>query len=201
MVRLLNKLWAWLSESQLMKTRSAAKSRALEHIALVFRRVGYEAASMRLLSEHSKLGRSSLYHHFPGGKEDMAMAVLEWVEQILNEELMAPLTTPHDCKEAVEAFLTLLQDYYQGGRLGCILGVLSQNDCPPAVADKVKQITEGWLASLSAFLKRYQIVEPENRAKKIIRIIQGGLVVAKAAQDTRHFDAALEETRELLLGY
>ena len=54
-----------------------AKEEVVARLMKVFRREGYEGASLSRLSEATGLGRSSLYHHFPRGKEDMAAAVLD----------------------------------------------------------------------------------------------------------------------------
>ncbi|MEO0971892.1 MAG: helix-turn-helix domain-containing protein, partial [Pseudomonadota bacterium] len=48
----------------------------LDRLSSVFREVGYEEASMALLASASGLKKASLYHRFPGGKEQMAREVL-----------------------------------------------------------------------------------------------------------------------------
>ena len=50
---------------------------ALPALAEVFREHGFEGASLSLISERTGLGKGSLYHFFPGGKEEMAAAVLD----------------------------------------------------------------------------------------------------------------------------
>ena len=55
-------------------------TRSREEIVLalfdLFRRAGYEGVSIGEISAATGLGRSSLYHYFPGGKADMAAAVI-----------------------------------------------------------------------------------------------------------------------------
>ena len=48
----------------------------LPALAVVFRECGYDGASLALIGQHTRLGKGSLYHFFPGGKEEMADAVL-----------------------------------------------------------------------------------------------------------------------------
>ncbi|TGQ06111.1 helix-turn-helix domain-containing protein, partial [Mesorhizobium sp. M00.F.Ca.ET.217.01.1.1] len=43
-------------------------------IGEVFREHGYEGASLALIGAATGLGKGSLYHFFPGGKEEMARA-------------------------------------------------------------------------------------------------------------------------------
>lgn len=51
------------------------KAQIVGRLFIVFRDHGYEGASLADLSRATKLGKSSLYHHFPRGKEQMAEAV------------------------------------------------------------------------------------------------------------------------------
>ena len=55
------------------------RSEAVQKLVMVFRQHGYEGATLSKISEATGLGRASLYHHFPGGKQEMARAVLESV--------------------------------------------------------------------------------------------------------------------------
>ena len=52
------------------------KAEIVDRLFVVFQDHGYEGASLADLSRATGLGKSSLYHHFPGGKEQMAEAVL-----------------------------------------------------------------------------------------------------------------------------
>ena len=57
-----------------MPAQKITREDALDRITAVFRKWGYEGATLRMISEATGLGRASLYHHFPGGKDDMARA-------------------------------------------------------------------------------------------------------------------------------
>ena len=61
-----------------------SKDEVLDRLTKTFRTSGYDGASLARLSESTGIGRSSLYHYFPGGKEEMAQAVLAhanaWLE-------------------------------------------------------------------------------------------------------------------------
>lgn len=91
--------------------RDAARERLIMTIGRVFRRYGYEGASLSILSRETGLGRSSLHHFFPGGKEDMAMAVLDLAERFVRDDLMRQLSA-RESREAGHASL-----------IGCIQGL------------------------------------------------------------------------------
>ena len=46
----------------------------------VFREHGFEGASLSVIGKRTGLGKGSLYHFFPGGKEEMAAAVLTEID-------------------------------------------------------------------------------------------------------------------------
>ena len=60
-----------------MPAAQASRDEVVDRLLTAFRRKGYDGASLADLSAATGLGRSSLYHYFPGGKEEMARAVLD----------------------------------------------------------------------------------------------------------------------------
>jgi TetR/AcrR family transcriptional regulator, lmrAB and yxaGH operons repressor len=62
--------------ARIMTDRSAA----IPALAEAFREHGFEGASLAHLCEATGLGKGSLYHFFPGGKDEMAAAVLADVD-------------------------------------------------------------------------------------------------------------------------
>ena len=65
-----------------MVRKKPVRSRAdvVTQLVDLFFRHGYNGTTLSLISSGTGLGRASLYHHFPGGKEEMARAVLEQAE-------------------------------------------------------------------------------------------------------------------------
>ncbi len=60
-------------------------------VAEVFRELGYEGASLNEITERTGIGKGSLYHFFPGGKEQMAVEVLDHVDRWFVENVFEPL--------------------------------------------------------------------------------------------------------------
>ncbi len=58
----------------------------------VFRSRGYEGATLSLLSEVTGLKKSSLYHRFPAGKDDMVKAVVLYVSSQLHTHIIEPFS-------------------------------------------------------------------------------------------------------------
>lgn len=182
-----------------MRHLENGRDRAIFPIAEVFRRYGYEAATMSILARETRLGRSSLYHYFPGGKEEMALAVLDLAEVFLRDDLTSRLGGAGAPERLVDDFIGRLKEYYCGGAVGCVFASLTLHDCPPVVAARVSALMRFWIGELAARLAKLGVKSSSTAAAAIIRHVQGGLVLALATQDCGQFDAALQDLRPLLL--
>ena len=59
----------------------AGRDEIVAQLAEVFRTHGYEGASLARLGAGTGLGKGSMYNFFPGGKEEMAQAVLTHIDR------------------------------------------------------------------------------------------------------------------------
>ena len=71
-----------------------AKEEVSQRIFGVFRTYGYEGATLARISVATGLGRASLYHYYPGGKDDMAREVLGTARGWLESNVVAALERP-----------------------------------------------------------------------------------------------------------
>ena len=71
------------------RKKSDTRETVVAKLIEVFFEYGFDGASLSIISERTGLQRASLYHHFPGGKEEMARAVLEtsdrWGEEFVRK--------------------------------------------------------------------------------------------------------------------
>lgn len=103
---------------------NAALSReeVIEQLMDLFRRLGYDGASLAEFSKAIGLGKSSLYHYFPGGKEEMGRAALARSREWLEELVKASLEGEGNPQERLRRMMQEVNQLYAGGRKLCILG-------------------------------------------------------------------------------
>ena len=109
-----------------MRPQKVLDIEMLTNLTEVFRRRGYEGASLAELAEATGLKKASLYHRFPGGKQEMAEAVLshldKWVEQhifsILLDENLA-------LEQRLKNSLNNIKSFYDNGGQACIFRAFS----------------------------------------------------------------------------
>jgi AcrR family transcriptional regulator len=73
-----------------MRPAKVSDKQLFERLTDVFRRRGYDGASYADLMKATGLVKASLYHRFPGGKEEMVGAVQSEVDRHFAEYVLAP---------------------------------------------------------------------------------------------------------------
>lgn len=104
---------------------------AVDKAVLVFRRHGYQAASIDLLSRGTGLAVGSLYKAFKDKKDIFAVAFSCYVEE-RRDALAARLSGVETARARIAALLEFYLDAASGpeGRLGClVVGTLVESPC------------------------------------------------------------------------
>jgi len=161
----------------------------------LFRRAGYEGVSIGEISRATGLGKSSLYHHFPGGKADMAAAVVAFAKGWMKARVLAPLRAPSPLADRVDAMLAAVRELYDGGAAPCLVAsMLLSRD--PIDAD-VGALIRDWIDALAAALREAGLPPREavERATSAVITIEGALIVARAAMRLEIFEDAIGRAR------
>jgi AcrR family transcriptional regulator len=67
------------------------KDEMLARLMDLLREKGFDGASLSDISESTGLGKSSLYHHFPNGKQEIALQGLAYLEAQLEQAVFEPM--------------------------------------------------------------------------------------------------------------
>jgi TetR/AcrR family transcriptional regulator, lmrAB and yxaGH operons repressor len=179
----------------------AERADILPVLGEVFREHGFEGASLSLIGERTGLGKGSLYHFFPGGKEEMALAVLAEIDGWFATHIFRPLREEPDAARAIARTLKAVEDYFRSGRRVCLVGALALNDSRDLFARRIKSYFADWNGALAAALARAGHDRKTARAlaEDALAAIQGGLVLARAMNDPVLFQRALARTNARLL--
>ena len=170
-------------------------------LAEVFRNYGFEGASLARISEGTKLGKGSIYHFFPGGKEEMASAVLAQIDDWFRRNVFEPLRQGADAERGIAAMFDEVGRYFLSGRKVCLVGVFALGNERDRFADKVRDYFAAWIDALAAALVRagHDGAEANALAEEAVGGIQGALVLSRAFDRTEVFTATLDRLRARLL--
>ena len=174
----------------------------LESLTRLFRDKGFDGASLSLISEATGLQRASLYHRFPGGKAQMALAVLDHVHRRFGDEILAPLSGSGAPLTRIRAAARKLDEFYEGGMRSCLIDTMSLGEQTPeiraAVAASITALTDAFVA-VSREVGNTASVARRLGHEAVLRL-QGALVIARATGDAQPFGRVIKDLPALLSG-
>ncbi len=184
-----------------MPVQKVPREEVVRRLLGVFRAHGYEGASLAMIAEKTGLQKASLYHLFPGGKEEMATAVLDSIGAYMEEKVLKPLRGEGSPRERLEAMIEKVSAFYQGGRCSCLFETLSLGGGDSPFRATIQQAMGAWIEAL-ARLARDQGASgaaARDRASQVMTTIQGSLVVARCMNEPHAFARALKSLPGILL--
>jgi len=171
------------------------RDRIVEATAALFQQRGYTGSGLKQISTDSAAPFGSLYHFFPGGKEELAAATLRWSGhgyQLLVTTVFdaAPdiVTGVGDAFEGAAEALRL-SDYADACPIATVaLEVASTNE---VLRQVTAEIFEAWIAALARRFAAAGIAVDRSRELAIafVATLEGGFLLCRAAKDTAAMDA------------
>lgn len=178
----------------------AERADTLPKLAEVFRQYGYAGASLSLISDATGLGKGSLYQFFPGGKEEMASAVLAEIDNWFETKVAGPLDEATEPAQAITAMFDEVERYFQSGGRICLAGAFALGDTRERFATQVRGYFGRWVAALAGALARLGCHQGEARAlaEESVAGIQGAIVLARGLDDRGVFGRSVTKLRGTL---
>jgi AcrR family transcriptional regulator len=186
-----------------MRPQKVEEEALLAGLMSVIRIKGYEGASLNELAAASGLQKASLYHRFPGGKQEIVAAVLDYVGKWVNENIYALLTNekmpPAERLGKVIENIDLLYDH---GKDVCILRALSMDTGVRLFGKQIQQSMSQWIAGFKhlGISLGFEATLAESTAYQTLIQVQGSLVVSKGMSTVDPFQNALVSIKNMYLG-
>lgn len=177
------------------------REEVIAHVMAVVRRQGYDGTSLSQLSRATGLGKSSLYHYFPDGKDDMVGAVVSYLETALEESVFAPLRAAGPPAARLRAMNAALEKFYHDGREACVLAILGIGDSSKRFHSRVRKIFRAWIDAIAGALRDAGLSKSvaQARAEDAIVRIEGALVMARSLGEPAIFSRTLRTLPDDLL--
>lgn len=180
------------------------RDRLLTATAELFRRQGYNGTSVKQVTTAAHAPFGSLYHHFPGGKEELAEAVIRTSGDAYQQLFELIYAGAADPASAVTDFfdgaaLVLEEtDYVDACPIGTVaLEVASTNDrLRAATAD----VFAGWMHAASSRLQSAGIPPGQAAAlaTTMVAAIEGGFMLSRAARSPEPMRSVGRLVRQLV---
>lgn len=178
------------------------RSDILPVLAECFREHGYDGASLALIGEATGLGKGSLYHFFPGGKEEMASAVLSEIDAWFESHVFAPLREAEPPGDGIAAMFDAVETYFRSGRRVCLVGAFALGETRDRFARDVRRYFTRWIDVLRLALIRAGRDESSAAAlsEEVVAGIQGAIVLSRGLGDPKSFTRAIARLRTAAMG-
>ena len=185
-----------------MRPQKINDTQLFDRLLSTFRAKGYDGASLNDLASAAGLKKASLYHRFPGGKEEIARKLLENVRKWGQENIAVVLldqSMPADVR--LDKALGLIDDFYKGGKESCLLRAMSMEHGLALFQREIAQSMQAWIDGFSRLGEDFGFSEDlaRQKATQTLILIQGSLVVAKGLEQPPLFTQALTQIRNLYI--
>jgi TetR/AcrR family transcriptional repressor of lmrAB and yxaGH operons len=167
----------------------------------IFRTYGYEGATLARIAAGTGLGKGSLYHFFPGGKDEMAAAVLAHIDLWFQLHVYDPLRGSSDPRAGIAHMFRETRRYFLSGQKVCLVGVFALGNERDRFAVAVKNYFADWASALEGALLRdgRDASTAAALTEDVVGGIQGALVLARALNHPRIFESTLARLQARLL--
>ncbi len=185
---------------------SATKNRILDSTAELFRRQGYTGTGMKQIAAEASAPFGSVYHFFPGGKEELGAQVIRHSGRMYMGLFAAiaspdPLATVHDFFAGAGETLRDT-DYADACPIATVALEVSSTSEPLRVASA--EVFQEWVDGASAYFESVGI--PRERARELafsmLCLLEGAFVFCRAMRTTEPMAiagaTAVESVREAL---
>ncbi len=184
----------------------ATRSRMLLTTSKLLQTQGYHGTGLSQILETAEAPRGSMYHHFPGGKEQLAIEALAksqaWVTRAVEAAFVrAGGDARRGLREFVEAYAQQLEqsDFAEGCPFATV--ALESSALPQTIRRACKEAYAAWHALFASRLAQTMNVQrASTTATLVLAAIEGALVLSKASRSAAPLRSIGKELDALLAG-
>lgn len=175
---------------------TSTSERLVTATAELMRTQGYAGTSVKQITVAARAPMGSLYHHFPGGKPQVAAAALR-ASGAAYIQLLPLLLDPHDdLRDAVPAaFEAAAEQIEQAGWINmCPVGTIAGEiaDSEPVLRDVAAEVIGSWVDEGTAYFVRRGLSAPDARdfILAVLAALEGAFVLSRTLRSTEPLLAA-----------
>lgn len=180
-----------------------SRAELVQTMAGFLRDQGYTATGRAQLLAESGVSNGSLYHHFPGGMEELAEAALEASGALVADALRGALDASPRAGEGVVRFLDIARGAATGEECaGCPIAptALESPIISPRLRAAAARCFDEWEALIAGRLRAdgWPDRSAGEAASAALALIEGALLLARVSGQLRHLEHAKRAALALL---
>jgi TetR/AcrR family transcriptional repressor of lmrAB and yxaGH operons len=167
-----------------------ARDRMVDSAVKLLAMQGFQGTSFSSVLDDSGAPRGSIYHHFPGGKDELVLAAIERSGNRAAAIVDGFRGRPAD--EIVRAFVALwrgvltISDF----RAGCSVLGATVSASEPAIVDRAEEVFRSWESKLADVFETASIERSvaEDLGTLLIASCEGAVVICRAERSFTPLD-------------
>jgi AcrR family transcriptional regulator len=182
--------------------RPSARDRMILSAAVLVREQGARATSIDDVLAHSGAPRGSVYHHFPGGRDELLREATAFAGEVVDRRLQAAAAA--DPTAVLDELVALYRDELLATdfRAGCpVMAVaIEAREDESGVQEQAGAAFTRWTATLAGALERAGVA-PARAARLaclILAAFEGALAMSRSQRDLAPLDDVHAELAALL---
>ncbi len=169
----------------------------------LLRRQGYAATGLNEIVARSGAPKGSLYFHFPGGKQELAIAAMERGGEQLRGAIAATMAQPGGPARSLAKLIDALAAGLEASSYkdGCPIATITLEAAgEEPIRLTAERVFSSWLGALSDALTAAGAERDtaKRRALHVLAAIEGALLLSRASHDLAPLQAVREELVALL---
>jgi AcrR family transcriptional regulator len=177
---------------------TGTRQRIIDASATLMRRQGYEATGMKEIVTAASAPFGSVYHFFPGGKEQLGAETIRWSGAEYAKLLAAALDSSPDPAGGVRAFFDGAAEHLvaTGYADACPIATiaLEMSSHSEILRRACAEVFEMWIAEGTRRFTAYGV--PPGAARRLtvqmLALLEGAFVLCRAAHDTEALRVAAD---------
>jgi TetR/AcrR family transcriptional regulator, lmrAB and yxaGH operons repressor len=172
------------------------RQRILRSAMHLFRKRGFHGVGIADILERAQAPKGSMYHHFPGGKEEIGVAVIEEITRSLLGVFdgLAGLPTQTMITQAGKQ-LTLTMEKTQHELCALFSGFVAERSTSPRLGEAVAKAYRDMLVPLQSRLSAdgFTPAAARDTALTVVMLLEGGTILSHTQQSTSAFKLAVRQ--------
>lgn len=165
----------------------------------LFRRHGYQEASLSQIAQLAGLDRASLNYHFPGGKAEMIKATIDYIDAWLDVEILQPLKSSNSPAQKLEQMCNQLEEFFDQGRRSDLWALmLLEQSRDDLFGSCIRQLLWRWVEAIASVLQEAGL-KPRpaiKRAEAAVLQLQHSFILARALGSSTPFRRTIEALKK-----
>lgn len=165
---------------------------------------GYHATGLNQIVKESGSPKGSLYHYFPGGKDELVMESLQKVGQAVQNRIETVLAKKTDPAEAISDFIREVAagvahfDFKTGGPITTV--ALETANTNERLSNECGKIYQAWHNAFAEKLTTSGLSgdKAHRLANVIIATLEGGIILSRTYKDNKPLKDIAEEIYKLI---